>query len=125
MGWHARSELIGEHSTGDVRSTACMDHAVRCREAARPRAERNHAGAFLLAWAAVHCASAEATWEVAGVIPAEAVAGKHQWWQAPKMKEALETHQTQWLTHCVFLGSTATSTRLAELHEAGSNQRHS
>ena len=125
MGWYARSELIGEYSTGDVRSTACMDHELRCREAAGLKAERSHAGGFPLARAAVHCASAEATWEVADLIPAKAVAGKHQWWRAPKRKEALETHQTQQLTHHACPGSAATSARLARLHGASSNQRHS
>lgn len=82
-------------------------------------------GAFPLARAAVHCTAAEATWEVADVISAETVAGKYQWWQAPKRKEALETHQTRRPTHHTCLGSVATSARLAGLHGAGRNQRRS
>lgn len=121
MGRYARSELVGECSTGGVRSTACMDHAASCREAAGPRAKRSCAGAFPLAWAAVHCASAEATWEVADVIPAEAVAGKHQWWQALIRDGVLDTHQTRLLTHHTCPSSTAISARLTGLHGAGSN----
>lgn len=64
MGRYARSELIGECSTGGVRSTACMDHAASCREAAGPRAKRSCAGAFPLAWAAVHLQKQPGKWQM-------------------------------------------------------------
>lgn len=70
-----------------------MDHVVRCREVAGPKAERSRAGTSPLTQVAVHCASAAATWEAADVIPAEAVPGNHWWWQALKRKATLDTHQ--------------------------------